>query len=473
MKHEVVVVGAGVGGLTVAALLAARGVDVCLLERQSNVGGCVVNFEQSGYSFAPTTGLYSGWHSGGIYETIFSELPFEPPQARPLSPWYIVRLPDGTEVTVGENQKEFDDQLRQAFPECAENALIFYRRLAQANDDHRAVTSNLLRDCSLRFGRFIDLQLQAFAQCLSDQLPIDRAARALSTGGSRYTIKGGAQALADTLAESIKKCGGTLRLNAPALRLAYGPDDLPIGVDLLSGERVFASQAIVSNLTIWDTFGKLVGLARTPPSVSSQIRKLHGWGSYLLFLSMDHSTARRLKANRMFVLTDWQAAQAYSPELGQFIFSVNEDKTCAPDGKLAVTVSTFTEAQEWFGFHQDQRAHEQKDQATLEELWNRMHNAMPELGDGVEVIETATPQVFYERTRRKFGFVGGLCNSAAPPGARQVHETNFPNLFLVGDTVCPWSGLEGISICAKALADRLRPKAKARRRNHLFTGLFS
>ena len=35
MTHEVVVVGGGFGGLTVAALLAARGVDVCLLERES------------------------------------------------------------------------------------------------------------------------------------------------------------------------------------------------------------------------------------------------------------------------------------------------------------------------------------------------------------------------------------------------------------------------------------------------------
>ena len=48
MSYEVVVVGGGVGGLTAAALLAARGVNVCLLERQSDLGGCAATVEHGG-----------------------------------------------------------------------------------------------------------------------------------------------------------------------------------------------------------------------------------------------------------------------------------------------------------------------------------------------------------------------------------------------------------------------------------------
>ena len=45
--YDVVVVGGGIGGLTVAALLSARGLNTCLLERQSQVGGCIARVEFS------------------------------------------------------------------------------------------------------------------------------------------------------------------------------------------------------------------------------------------------------------------------------------------------------------------------------------------------------------------------------------------------------------------------------------------
>src|SRR2546429_7026190 len=248
MNHEVIVVGGGIGGLTVGALLAARVVAFCLLERQSRVGGGVENFEHLGYTFEPTAGLYSGWGPAGIYEKIFSELPVEPPNVQPLSPAYVVRLPDGTDVAVAVNERQFEDDLRQTFPECAEPAVTFYRKLLEFNDPDRAsartATSTCLANCSLRFRRFIDVQLQTLTQCTSDRLSLAGAARALTLPHrGMWSIQGGAQALADALAESLKKSGGTLRMNAPVLRFVYGSDGQPMGVDLLSGERVSATQA--------------------------------------------------------------------------------------------------------------------------------------------------------------------------------------------------------------------------------------
>ena len=63
---------------------------------------------------------------------------------------------------------------------------------------------------------------------------------------------------------------------------------------------------------------------------------------------------------------------------------------------VPVCLSAFTNVEDWFSFHEDHSAHEEQDQAVLEILWSRLHAAMPELGDSVEVIETATPQTFYE-----------------------------------------------------------------------------
>ena len=131
----------------------------------------------------------------------------------------------------------------------------------------------------------------------------------------------------------------------------------------------------------------------------------------------------------------------------------------APEGKRAVTVWTSADASDWFAFHQDEAAHEKQDLRTLEHLWPHLHAAMPELGDGIEVIESATPRTFHEATRRKLGMVGGLCSTRARSESKSPFaRTIFPNLFLVGDTVSPGNGVDAVSRSALRLADVLAPR---------------
>ena len=196
MDCEVIVVGAGIGGLVTAALLAARGMDVCLFERQSHVGGCVANFEHLGLSFEPTAGLYSGWESGGTWEQLFSELPLPPPYVTKLSPNFIVRLADGIDVEVSNDHNRFEHNLATAFSDCADAAIKFFSQLDRIHSAGNAgdqELSALLNDTSRSFRDFIDVQLQTFAQCISSECSALPAAEIFSVArGGLWSIDGGA-----------------------------------------------------------------------------------------------------------------------------------------------------------------------------------------------------------------------------------------------------------------------------------------
>lgn len=493
MDCEVVVVGGGIGGLTVAALLAQRGADVCLLEREPNVGGCAANFEKFGYSFEPGYGLFAGWEPDGIHHRVFSELPVDPPEVRRLEPSYVVRLPDQSEIALTGDKEQFEQSLRRTFPECAEQAVGFYHKLEplgsalrdalksepnllSVSKSRRAysllpagrIAAEILRSgrqstldhldaVSNRFRNFVDVQLQMLAQAPGKNVPYLHAALALTAPRENiFAMRGGAAGLAEKLAESIKLSGGRIRLDTPVLRLSYDSTGTAIGVDLLSGETVTASKAVISNLTIWDTYGKLIGLNRTPAEVRKQLNRLRGWGAYFLYLGLDETAEDLLAVDHVLASSDWQDEEQYDPETNQLMFAAAPSwDPRAPAGKRAVSVHTFTEVDEWFTFHKDETALEDKDQQMLERCWQRLHAAMPELGSRIEVIDTATPRTFYDLTRRKLGMVGGAIPTAdAFWFDGSGYETTVPNLSVVSDTTST-GGIEGLTRSALVLANKL------------------
>ena len=155
---------------------------------------------------------------------------------------------------------------------------------------------------------------------------------------------------------------------------------------------------------------------------------------------------------RILALTESQESEWHDPLNNQLFFSCNSQGAIAPPGKVPITVTALTNAEDWFSFHEDQSTHEKQDQQMLEAVWSRLHASIPELGDGVEVIETASPQTFYETTRRKFGMFGRPDYSA---GVLPSLAELFTNVFIASDTTAPGFGVASVAEIAIRLSDSL------------------
>ena len=110
--HRVVVIGAGIGGLTAGALLARRGYSVLVLDQAFVPGGCASTFKRRGFTFDVGATQVAGLEPGGIHQRIFAELEIDLPAATPCDPGCAVFLPGETEpINVWRNpekwQKEF------------------------------------------------------------------------------------------------------------------------------------------------------------------------------------------------------------------------------------------------------------------------------------------------------------------------------------------------------------------------------
>ena len=75
---EYAVVGSGIGGSSIAALLNAKGYKVALFEKESYLGGCSSTFTHKGHLYNTGATTFAGYEDGFIVKELFKEIGFKP-----------------------------------------------------------------------------------------------------------------------------------------------------------------------------------------------------------------------------------------------------------------------------------------------------------------------------------------------------------------------------------------------------------
>ncbi|MFB9377686.1 phytoene desaturase family protein [Kineococcus gynurae] len=489
---RVVVVGAGLGGLSAAVRLRAGGHEVVLLEQAAEVGGKLGWFSRDGFSFDTGPSLLTlpavqrdlFLKSGAPLESVLDVVK--------LDPLAHYRFPDGVELDLpGDGLPAVAAALDDALgPGRGEQWTTFLRRASAIWDvsrgpflesalEGRRTLLALARDtsairtvapwASLRtLGRRyltdprLRMMLDRYAT-YSGSHP-GRAPAALATvpfveqafGG--WYVRGGLRQLALAVADRARELGVTVRTGADVVAIETEGARVD-GVRLADGERLRAD-VVVSGVDAAHLYRRLLPRPRLAPTA-----RRRSSSGFVLLLALSGRTPG-LRHHTVCFPDDYDAEfddlSAGRPVADPTIYvSAPDDPALRPD----------EDSEAWFVLvnapvHDpggrppggtDWRA-----PGLAEDYARRVLDVMAARGldvrDRLRWYEIRTPADLAEQTRSDGGAIYGSSSDGARSAfLRPANRSPVPGLFLVGGSAHPGGGLPLVGLSASIVADLIGP----------------
>ena len=335
-RAAAIVVGAGIGGLAAAALLAKAGRRVTVVEQAAATGGKAASRQLGGYRFDTGPSLFT---LPGTFREFFARLGkrledyLEPV---PLAPLCAYEFADGTRLDSYSDRRRFAAELERAGVARAAELDAYLDRSAQMWDlagelflarslhepgtyaSRRGLRAVLNAGRLAPFTRLHDANARAFADPRAVQL-FDRYATYNGSSPFRtpatmriiphveyafggYALRGGIVALPRALERAARELGVEFRLGVRAERIVTAGGRCR-GVE--AGGEFLAGDIVVSNADVLSTYRRLLDQPEAPEA--RRYARLEPSSSGLVFLWGVARRFPRLRVHNIFFSGDYRA----------------------------------------------------------------------------------------------------------------------------------------------------------------------
>ena len=444
-QEKVVVIGAGIGGLTAAALLAHRGYPVKVFDQAIVPGGCASTFKRRGFTFDVGATQVAGLEPGGIHHQIFEELGIDLPAASECDPACAVFLPGESDpINVWRDPQKWKAERERQFPGSAPfwafmKALFDFSWRFQQRDpvlpprslwDIWRLTTALRPDTLLtvpftfstvgeilrgyglyenrRLRTFLDMQLKLYSQTTADKTAVLYAATALGVSQSPqglFHLKGSMQMLSDRLTESLTRDGGELHMRhrAEAIEIKNGQPTQVKVTNKKGDSWLEEADHVVANVTVQN----LVRLAENNKmkGYKKRVKKLEpSSGAFVIYLGVEQAAVPENCPPHLQFLYDYDGPIAENNSL--FVSVSRPGDGRAPEGKATIIASSFTDVQPWYDC--DETGYREMKERYTQEAISRLKDYFDLRPEHLVHVEAATPRSFETFTGREQGIVGGI-----------------------------------------------------------------
>ena len=461
-EHDVVVIGAGIGGLVCGAYLAKNGKNVKILEQHYVPGGCCSSFSRKGFRFDAGVVHVAGGKESGAFQRVLSaldmedEIDFKEQHLRFVFPDVYL---DSTR-----DLDELPRKFQQMFPEEGEGIEGLFGTVRAIYEDVKRLPSispllarykeRSFEDLVNEYVRSPKLKALVNANWHLWSPPwknsaIDYASLLVTEQIRGYFYPmGGVQVIPDALVSVLKRHGGEIEYKTLVDRIVV-EEGRAVGVATRKGKRVRAKQ-VVSNMAARPTLFDLVGEAYLPADYVQGVKELEiSLSSFYVYLGVDMDPrAGGIEKPETIVYEsydnsgEWKRllrGQISIPCFGIAVPSLL-DPGLAPSGKHVVIVMTMAP------YHLEGTSWKEEKKRMTQLLIAKAEQLIPGLSERIEVLDAATPLTYERYTLNSLGAAEGWAFSPAMFLRRVPQQTPIENLHLAGHWTLPGGSVPGVAL---------------------------
>ena len=463
-SYDVIVVGAGLGGLSAAARLVKAGLRVLVLDRSPHVAGTAYTYQRAGFHF-PMGPL--GFSSPAVIRKILADLGDEGPLKLKRVDYRLRAF--GLDLPLSRPRVELEETLVQLFPEEAPGLNRFFNRMEDLarlfrNPPSESRRSTLETAAAIPAREFLEpnIQDQRLKRILGSQgtsepytaLPLLAAMWNLMLHEGIWYPEDGLRTIGDRLRRRVTDPGGKgeIRLGTEVVRISLRGGKVG-GVELTSGER-WAAPKVISNADFKNTFLRLLERRALPGELYREVQEARQTESNLqvsLGLKKDRVDLTAFaRAGRLIYRRpeeepppDWDQPEIRPENLaaGELELSLwtRDDPSLAPEGGAVLIIRTAADyghfARHRPGWKQRSPTYAGYKMRLGQALVREAETILPGLTDAVQWMDVATPLTFEERGGRSGGAVAGWSwnfEETRDPMPRELVRTPLSGLFMAG-----------------------------------------
>lgn len=501
-KYDVVIIGAGLGGLIAGAHLAKRKQRVCICEQHIQPGGYFTTFNHKGYRF---DGGIQGSEDSGMMMASIKQLGLQKRIQFSKSRFSIATDDFFGRMETPDDISLYFEELSRLFPR--EKSSL--RKLNQDMLDFCSVIEGftrmpnplfqgpislmsdypkwIVRDASklkssLRFAKLMSVPIEDYIARYVDDRKLREILCQMTYNGTPasfglsflsyfldyYYPKGGVQSLPDTLASSIVERGGEMRYRT-AVKEIMTEGDRAVGIVTEDGEEI-RSSCVINNGDMRRAYNEMIPEGKVP---SEYLKRLENAGlsesCFCVFLGVDIPPKDIPTQGCHHVLLfsvnrngTGEDADFYDDVFCEISVPSLHDASLAPEGKSVVILQTVAnqDYSDYWGIKDGKKTerYEEIKQRVAEKMIKRAEVIIPGLSEKTEVKLAATPYTMERYTLNAGGAsVGWTYNpkNTFAPGIKGMFNifTPLKNLYQVGHwAMCPGGAPSGF-LTGKMVAD--------------------